>query len=219
MFEQIYDSIMSSNSEQQEKQAIVLRGELENHLLSIVDLKISEESESERIRRLEWENKIDNRFEGFKKTLSSELLLLEKRIDAIEKRRNKNLNPADDDVTIMDKTSRKRSAEEMEEDDSDIEEEDFSSSTTSNTNATGNNTRKGKRKFNTPPELVNLTKRVEILEAHASSSSSASSSLLSPSSSSMISPRHADTSIIATSTQSETAYTTTFRPISSLRGT
>lgn len=243
MFEQFYDSLVLDNLEQQDQKMNLLKEELGDYLLSRIESKFNQDSEIEIFKRSEWENKMDKRFEDFRKTLSSELLFLEKRIDSIEKihRRigpNTSRRRGDDGThnMIMDPsgslnigtTSRKRSAEEMEEDDSDYYEEDPYSSTTSNTTMTntssggdgkgkGKTKGKGKRRFTTPPELVNLTKRVEVLEAHASSSSSASAS---------VSPRQGDTTVTGPSTtshhqhhQSETAYTTTFRPISSLRGT
>lgn len=184
-----------------------IKSQLET-LLHTAETNIGKEVEAERYRRADWEKRMDERFEDFRRTLSNEMLLLERRIQKMEdpKRRlgasEGAFSPSSDSL----RTSRKRSHEDVESD-----EQAYS--------ATG----KGKRRFTTPPELASLMKRVEVLEANASSASSAEGSETSPG---QQQKQHQTMGALASPSTREEAphrdelpYTSTFRPVSSLRGT
>lgn len=231
MFEQVYDTIITPPLSQEEEASTTsaqerLKQQLEG-LLTTAELNISKEIESERLRRIEWENKFDNRLENFKRTLSSEVLFLEKRLNLVEKKQerlSKSVAAGDiaSDVTSP-STSKKRSADEME--DSDITSQDegeqrYSSSSNTTTTATTTLVAKWKRRFTTPPELVSLTKRVAVLEANASSLSPSSALQIFPGQpGSTIDSIQEETASTHSQIHNEPVYTTTFRPISSLRGT
>lgn len=185
MFEQFYNSMPDT---------VTLKTQLEN-LLHTAETNIGKEVEAERYRRADWEKRMDERFEDFRRTLSGEMLLLERRIQMIEDRGNRMEGVTSPSDSI--RTSRKRSIEDVESD------EPYSGKG------------KGKRRFTTPPELAILTKRVEVLEAHASSSSAGSeaSPRQQPASSQVISTHEAAPHV------DEQPSTSTFRPVSSLRGT
>jgi hypothetical protein len=182
LFEQMYESMPDTQS---------LRTQLEG-LLHTAEANIGKEVEAERFRRQDWERRMDERFEDFRRTLSGEMLLLEKRIHLFERSVQKSTSPPGSKSA-----SRKRSLE-------DVDSELYSPSS--------------KRRFTTPPELANLVRRVETLEAHASSSSSSSAgSQPSPQQGrsnlpeQAVLPEHQDHTLAWSSK--------IFRPTSSLRGT
>lgn len=224
LFEQFYDSI-HNNTEQES-----LKTQLES-LLQTAEMNISKEVENERYRRIDWEKRMDIRFEEFRRTLSGEMLLLERRIHTIERKQDKDFALRRDEGIVTSpsdslRTSRKRSREEMDTTEDEVDEQATSERRGVMFSESGGTDKgKGKRRFTTPPELASLTKRVEVLEAHASSSASSSAA------GSDTSPRFEQSSLLAatipqTTSQAvvpqhveEPTYTTTFRPISSLRGT
>lgn len=61
---------------------------LQAHIDEMLDnaaVNIGKEIESDRARRSEWEAAMDRRFDDFKRTVSDELVLLEKRLEKVEK--------------------------------------------------------------------------------------------------------------------------------------
>lgn len=192
LFEQMYETIPDVQS---------LKTQLEN-LLETAEVNIGKELEVEKYRRGEWERKVDERFEDFKRTLTSEMIVLERRIIGLERSGEASLRSVATASASASHPYRYHQHQRGQSSESDsssgasrggggVVHGSGSATIIRSGGKVASGTRKRsheemgsefysppdkeKRRLTTPPELANLVKRVEVLEAQAGSASAASS--------------------------------------------